>query len=293
MPPKNPILVETTTQRDLGRSLSDQGFIEMDLASGHCTWSNEFMLTKLGYTLEQFQTMTIFDLTPEDFHDDIRNSIVDQVKNKYHKFSIWPARAGDGQIIWWYTVRLKAQHPLYWYRAEYLNTTGKNGKEYVSMCAAMFATNGYNDLHNRIEDLQGWTKGEIDRLDNHISTLAETQKLNAEQVTKMMDIITKAVNVGLDNSEAIKALGNRVEDQLANFTAEILRLITTDVVHDQRIKAFEKHMKGVTDKAVTQITTSATAAGKSLSRKVTIPIGLITAGATILQWLIQNYWNHH
>ena len=81
---------------------------------------------------------------------------------------------------------------------------------------------------------------------------------------------------------------------------EILRLISTDAVHDQRLVAFEKHIQKTTDNAVRVITvqadkagqiitTQADKAGKSLSRKVTIPIGAIAAVMTILQWIITHW----
>lgn len=277
--------------RRQGEELTDQGLVELNLMSGHVSWVNRAVLEKCGYTLDQVQSLTVFDLFPEDFHDGLRNTISDQTKGKFHKFSIWPWREGGGKVVWWYSVRVKAQHPLYWFRFEYLNTTGETGADYASMRAAMETTNGYNDLFNKIADLQNWTEENIDRLGHETQDLRDAVSGLKEQMRSTLSAANKAANAALENAQTINSFKEDISKELSNHTAEILRLITTDTIHDKRIEAFESHMKATTSKAVTAIQVQAEKSGRGLARKVTIPVGTIAAIATLVQWLIQ-HWPH-
>ena len=282
---------DENAMRDLGKSLNGQGFFELDLISGHVVWTNEFALSTTGYSAEQIRSMTVFDLVPAEFHEEVRNSISDQLAGKYHKFSIWPVRAADGRLIWWYSVRVRDENPTFWYRAEYLNTTGRSGPEYSSMCAAMNTTNSYNDLYNRITDLKQWTEDNVQRLDVADNELRDEMKEVRSQLKAAIAASHKAANAAIENSTLFAKFKADISEQLSNHTAELLRLISTDTVHDQRIKVFEEHIKKTTNTAVQQITNEANKAGSNLSKKVTIPVGLIAAIATIIQWIIQ-HWPH-
>ncbi len=120
---------EIIEMRDIGRSLSDKGFVEIDTITGNVTWANEYVLRKSGYTLFQLTTMTVFDIVPEEFHDTTRNIISDIQKGRGFKFAIRPELSADNKLVWWYSVRVKTSQPYTWLRSEYLNTTERSGAE--------------------------------------------------------------------------------------------------------------------------------------------------------------------
>ena len=291
-----PSLSEVSSMRDIGRSLSDQGFLEIDLVSGHYSWSNDYILSQLGYTFDQLKSMTVFDIIPETFHESLRNVISDQTSGKFHKFSIWPMTSTSGDLVWWYSSKIKSQHPLYWFRCEYLNRTPKFGPEFSSMSAAMQTTNSYNDIYNKLADFQSWTKENVDRLSSETDSLREgiddiREQVNTvqEQVGMAVTAAKRAADIGLENQISISRNHTNMTDELSKQTAEIFRLISTDVVHAKRIEAFEEHMKKTTAQAVQVIQVQANKAGQDLSRRITIPIGTIAAIATFVQWLIQHW----
>ena len=95
-----------------------------------------------------------------------------------------------------------------------------------------------------------------------------------------------------------------MSDQFAKQTTEILRLIGTDTIHEQRMASFETSIKKAASEAaqsaIKEITVSAEKAGKAitvqahkagqgLAKKVTVPVSLIAAFAAIAQWLINTY----
>lgn len=293
--------------RESGASYADKGFFEINLVSGQIEWMNDYALRKHGFTMEQAQTMTINSLVPEEFHDSMNSSIADEVKGRSQKFSIWPGRHATGKLIWWYVTKTKSSHPYHWYKAEFLNITERVGAEYAAMIAAMNTANSYNDLATRLLEHQEWTLEQIKRLDEATVGLGQGQKEMRDQIQGCFTAANRAANQSVEANQAIRQLQLDMEEQFAKQTTEILKLIGTDVVHDQRLAAFEEHMKRAAtvatetavrqisesaDKAGKVITTQAHKAGQGLSRKVTIPVSAIAAAATIVQWIISNWPKH-
>jgi hypothetical protein len=301
MPPEHD---EIESLRDQGRALRDQGFMEINLISGYFTWANEFALNRYGITLEQLQKLTIFDLVPEEFHDDARNMVSDQTNGKFHKFSIWPGKSPAGQLIWWYSIRVKADSPFYWFKIEYLNTTDGHGPSYSSMRAAMETTNSYNDLYNRFTELKGWTEDNVHRLEQETAETRDMIDGIREQMRSCLAAANRAANAALENAHTINTLKQDISSELSNHTTEIIKLITTDSVHGQRMEAFnghmkevekhveeefEKHIRTTTSQAMNSIRAQAEDSGKGLTKKITIPVGVITAIASIIQWMVQHW----
>lgn len=292
--------------RNLGSSLADKGFFEIDLLSGSIAWMNEFSLESMGYTLEQIQSMTVFDVVPSEFQEAVTNVVSDTIAGRNHKYGMWPFKSGDGHIVWWYTVREKDDPPLYWYKAEFLGKTPKSGKDYAAMCVAMTTINGYNDLSTKFNDHVSWTKTEIEGLkavDEKVWKAIEEVKRIGRGAHAAAE---KAANQALQNDKSIKDLNTSMSEGFSKQTFEIMRLISTDAGHEERFKVFEAGMEKAaqaavekatvaivkqTEKAGTAITNKAEQAGKGLSKKVSIPVGIIATIATLIQLIIQ-HWPH-
>lgn len=283
--------------RDHGRDLTEQGFIEINLISGNIAWANEFALKKYGYDLKQIQKVTIFDVVPEEFQDDISSIISDQTRGKFHRFSVIPGKTAGGKLVWWYITLFKKQNPLYWFKIEFMCTTDVSGPEYTSMVASMEVANGYNELYNKISDFSEWTKENIIKLENEVTGTRESIDEMKEQMKSCLAAANRAANLTLENVSMINSLKGDITKELSNYTAEILRLITTDSVHSQQMKAFEEHvkatfethMKETTNQAVMTIQIQAEKSGKGLAKKITIPISAIAFIATVVQWALTNW----
>ncbi len=297
---------DSVVMREIGQSFTDKGFLEVNLTSGTIEWANEFMLEKYGMKLEQIQAMTIYDLVPSEHHEALNGSIADESKGRTQKFSIWPGKAANGTLVWWYVTKAKSAHPYHWYKAEFLNQTSKTGPEYASMFAAMNMANSYNNLESQLLEYKQWTEGEIKRLDDGQDDLREGQREMQEQIKGCLAAANRAANEAMAGNQAVQNLKKDMSDQFANQTTAIIRLISTDALHEQRMAEFESHMKRAASDAaaaaVKEISASAEQAGKAitvqahkagqgLAKKVTIPVGAIAAAATIIQWIINN-WPH-
>jgi len=298
----NPSDIEA--MREAGKNLEDRGFGEVNLATGQILWKNEFSLQKMGYTLAQVQALTVYDIIPKEFHGALSSSLDDESRGRSQTFSIWPCKAADGKYVWWYVTKVKSAHPIHWYKTEYLNTTANSGPEYAAMFAAMHTANSFHDLEVQFLDHKIWTRGEIERLSQETEELKRSHAVLADQMKACLNAANRGANLAVENGQAIVAIRTDVANQLAEQTTEILKLISTDAIHDQRLAKFEEHLKATADKTVKEvtnkiteqaqkagqtITTQANKAGRGLSRKVTIPVSLIALVFAFVQWLITNW----
>ena len=291
---------DTKSMRAIGEGYTSNGFFELDLGSGKILWTNEFTLSKIGMDLSQIQSLTVYDIVPNEFHDSLSSFLADSSRGRASKFYIWPHRISGGEITWWYFTEIRSDRPIHWFKAEFLNRTKESGPEFASMCAAMNTANSYNDLFNKLVDFQELTKDSMDLLNRRYVELKDEQEELRGHVAGAISAATKAANAAMEISFSMRTFKTDVQEQLSNQTTEILKLIGTDVVHDQRLEAFERHMEQATATAVKAITTQADKvgvaitfqakkAGDGLSRRITIPIGAIAAIMTIIQWLISHW----
>jgi hypothetical protein len=295
---------DSDTMRSLGESFLDKGFFEINLLSGSMVWINKFVLSSMGYTESQMKNLTIFDLIPRELQGSVSSTISDTMGGKSHKYNIWPLKTADGFILWWYAVLEKDVNPIFWFKGEYLSKTQTQGTEYVNMCVTMNTINSHNDLSTKFEEHVNWATSEIDNLketDRKVWLAIEDVKRISRGAHAAAE---KAANAALENSKYVQDLRKEIGDGFSNQTTEILRLISTDVSHDVRFKSFEEKIEKAAGKAVekateaistqtenagTDIHLEATKAGKSLTRKISIPIGIITTIFGGIQILIQWY----
>lgn len=295
-------LTDLDSMRNLGASLADKGFFEMNFTTGQIAWTNEFALAKLGYTAEQAKGLTVFGIVPAEFHEPVTNVISDTLAGKNHKYGIWPFLSSSGEIVWWYTVRERDDAPAFWYKGECLGKTSRGGPDYAAMCVAMATVNGVNDLSVRFSDHVDWTKKEIEGLketDKKVWGAIEDVKRIGRGAQAAAE---KAANAAIENNKKVDDLKSSFEGAFDNQTAEIMRLISTDAAHDARFKAFETSVEKAAQQAVEKametiskqtvmagnaITIKAEQAGKGLSRKVSVPVGIIATIATIIQLVLQ------
>lgn len=286
--------------RELGESILDKGMIEYNVETGSINWVNQFILNKTGYTLEQIKTISIFQLVPEQFHEKIKTSVSTIVRGKEPGSSIWPGKTTSGQISWWYLLQAKTQHPLRWSQCEYVQTTEPSGTAFIFMCIQMDTTNNYGAISQKVTELDEWAKGQIRELSkkyqsiegfikNEIKPTLENIKDAAESAKRAEQVATEAKNGIDDLKEDLKKKIDSINDKAEEHTGEILKLISSDVIHSKRISAFEQHVKMTTDLAIKSITMQADKAGKGLSKKVTIPVSVTAAVVTVIQYLIQNW----
>lgn len=285
----------TRDMRQFGESLIDKGLFEIDTDTGAIRWINSFVSHESGYQLSQVQSMSIYDLVPTQFHDNI-NTFISDLKENRQKHFIFPEKTSEGKILWWFIIKTENKAPISWFQGETIVETNDKGVIFAFMKLQIKTLNFINIESNKIEDLDGWVQDEIKRIDqNYGSIVSDISELK----TQMFHVKTAATNAAqesintrdrVDKMEIIlKNTVNEIKDEISAHTQEILSLIGADQLHDKRIEAFENHVKKTTEIATKMITQQADKAGRGLSKRVTIPVSLIALVATIIQYLIQNW----
>jgi len=286
----NASIQDISEMRDIGRALTECGFVELNVEDGSHTWIYDFITQKTGYTLEEMKKLDFITITPEEFHESASVVTEDIKTGRGFKFSIRPIISTNGKITWWYSIRIETKLPYVWFRSEYLNTTDKSGSEYASMAAVMQTANSYNELYNKIYELQLWTEGAVGRLDKKYTELENRIMELAEIIRQTKRFAETAANSSLELKQAMINFQVEVANEMSKQTTEIMRLISADTSHNKRFEIFEEKIQQATLTAMKSITMRANEAGNGLAKKVSIPVSAISAVAIIIQWVISRLY---
>jgi hypothetical protein len=288
--------------RKLGDTLKNQGFFEIDFIDGHINWVNQFALSKMGYQLNQIITMSIFDIVPGEFHEHVRNYMSDRHNDGGSYYELWPFWSSDREIVWWYAVETGHEDPCIWLKGDYLDKTPQIGSKTNLMAITMNTVQSYNDLVLKIEKQEE----RIDQLEHDNTDHSSTLKSIGGRLERIENIARSAADTAFAVSEELKSIKTYFNISLEEQTAEILRLIMTDSVHDERMKNFNSNLQEsaakAVDAAIAKITEQSEEAGQQMvqkvdeagnkaSKRITIPLGLVMFLIALIQIAIQ-IWHH-
>lgn len=116
----------------------------------------------------------------------------------------------------------------------------------------------------------------------------EVQELRS-QVKMALAACRKAANATVEQRALLDRSMREIRVELERQTTELLRLIGSDSLQEEKIAAVEKATQAVTEKALSQITKQADKASKGISMKVSIPVGVITATIGLIQFLLAHW----
>lgn len=288
--------------RSLGASRTDRAVFEISEKTGEVLWASDFALSQLGYGLSDLQLMTLVNLAPEALASKVSASLVslhDNVRNL-----IWPIRSTDKTVTWWYVNTEGVENSVRWFSAQLVTKSPAVGEDFVRMSILMDLLNEQHDLTSRLSQHEEWTENQVADLRKTDTAIFDSLDSIRTQQKHIISIARSAADGAMESRQLLKSLRTEMEDGFTNQMVEILKLIQTDALHDERIMAFDKHMKSVAKEAMERMETSAAAttamfqtkateAGKGLTRKVTIPVGLVAAFMSGIQWLITNWDKIH
>jgi PAS domain S-box-containing protein len=302
------IVQELKEVRALGREIKDRGVLEVDTSSGSIGWMNKFALDTMGYTIDQVSSMSVFDISPEKFHDRVREDIVEDAAGRVRKFYVMPSRTADGKVAWWYVLQTRVSGTRHWAFAEHIQTTPQSGPQFAFMTMQMDIVNSRASADLRLGELDDWVQQEISRIDGDVnkvrSQVAEVKVLLENAEAAALSAAAESIaakNASLATQQEMKryATKEEIEGHFSKFgefeeernvmTREILRLIKSESAQQERLKAYEDHVKKTTETAVKAIEAQASKSGRGLSRKVTVPLFVITTLAMVLQYAIQRW----
>lgn len=295
--------------RELGRSMADRGAFELDTSSGRIEWANDFALAVVECSAEQLQSLSVFDLTPERFHERIREDLAGEPEEgESRRFYILPTNTVGGKVAWWYVFKTVASGSRRWSYAEHIQNTPQSGPEFAFMSMQSDVLENQAELVERMDDLEKWVQGQIRRVDGDVGFLqgqmaelrAGLEKAEAAALKAAAESIG-AKNAALATQQELKKYATKAEmgahfekfdkfdEASTKASSEILRLIRSDGEQKERARAYEEHVKKTTESAIKIIESQASKSGQGLSRKVTVPFFVITTLAMVIQYVIQHF----
>lgn len=284
--------------KELASSRPNRAVFEIIEKTSEISWASDFALSITGYGLDEIVHMTLVNLAPEFLASRVSStwtSIGDSTRSL-----IWPIRSADKTVTWWYATTEASESGIRWFSAQLISRTDSVSEDYVRMYVLMDILNSQHDLTARLSDHEKWTQNEITELRRTDQAISQALESIRNQQKHIISISKNAADGTMETRQLLKSLRSEMDDGFTNQMVEILKLIQTDALHDERIEAFDKHMKNVAQQAMTTMQESAHAtakefqskaveAGKGLTRKVTVPVGLVAALMSGIQWLITNW----
>lgn len=269
--------------RSLGESMSDKGMIEYDLSTGELIWCNEYALNKIEYKSKGAWDLSIFDVIPNEFHSQLKKYVANITRGKDMGLSVWPTKTTSGDIAWWYVYQTKTQYPIRWAYLEYIQVTSTHGIAYAFMRMQMDTINKYGDLNFKMNELEKWVHEKIEEL----SDKSEELENSISEIKELAESLVKAKDSINSFKDEIKKQYVELDKKTDDHTAEILKLISSNVINIKRMNAFESHVKVTTDLAIRSIALQTEKVGKGLSKKIAIPVSVISILAAVIQYLVQ------
>lgn len=276
--------------RARGSLVKDRGFIELNLLDGKINWANDYILDIVG---RDFNELTIFDITPSEFHSIIRNKILSIINERGEGPIIWPVVTKEDKIAWFYVVDLKTINPTHFMEAEKISDTEKSGAAFAFMKVQMKMITDYSILAASQKEFEQFTRQKFDKIDDDIGEIKLIVSAIENSLKSVRSSAMRAADEALAAKQASLELKSETNENFSRFieahsrhSQEILDLMKTDEIHDQRIDTFENHVKNVTSKAIESINAKATEAGNSLSTRITIPVSLLFVLVALIQFLI-------
>jgi hypothetical protein len=268
-------------RRNYGQSIPTRGFAEIIINNACISWVNTKLLEDCQRSKVDIIDESLFNLVHEKYAVKLAETISEIKRGVLFKKTLWPIVKSESVSWWMVKIEFSDEeriwiscHPVI--RTDLSGNTFDNAKllsEVLSDISTVLSTLGVSE-DNTIEKL--------DVLSNDISDLKKDTK-------EAYIAIRAAEKAAKENKQAVEDLKKLMSDQLNKHTDEIITLMSSDVLHDKRIDAFESHINATTLKALNAITSQGASTKRQVLQKVTVPVGAITALLAFLQWLIIHY----
>lgn len=272
----------------MGESIED-ALLEDDLVSGTFRWANAAFLKRTGYHLDKLSRLTAFDVMPARYHAALKN----RLGGKRGKYFVSPIVAEDSRVTWWFSHDVEESYPLHWARGRYLTTTDQEGSEFELMALIADVANVTGEHLYDHESVHDWVRGEIARLDTNDSDIRKdltrlTQELVAlrTQTAQSTSAARDAANAALRSEASVTRLTDMHKNLETRVSTEILRLIGTDQIYENQLNDFKSQLSTAAQRATNSIQAAAKDAGKTISFKVSFPVGVLGGLAVIINHLL-------
>lgn len=265
---------------------SDDRVVEIEFASGSITWANDALLSKCPDDSGPVGS-SVKKLVAGHFRERVQEVMDAAESGMVFKRTMWPVPANDG-ILWWTTevVHVYEDKKSALFRCRIMSKTKESGDSYE---LAVTAADSVITAAAAVAAAEA-TETRFDKFIDKFKKERDKEKLeDRKNIMAAISAAERAAESALANKASMDALKDQVSVKFDEHMEEIMKLVSTDAVHDERLKVFDDQVKKTTALAMKSIVNTADLAGRGLSKKVTIPVGLVAAILTIVQWVMMHW----
>lgn len=261
--------------------------VEVGLADGAVRWANASALTQLGYTTGLVDRR-LLDLVPSTVREEF--TVLDRGVCPPHY--VLPLLTGEERVAWVLVTDVEAAEAYYWLRGSVLMLTAQDDLAFVHMRVHMEVANRAGDaLHTHTQG-HAALQSEVHRLSGTNNQLSQQVQSLRQRIAQVATTATHAVNVALENQNALNKLTASLDGLEQRVSNEIMRLIGQDDAYSQRLARFEDQLadrlQGAAQKASDSIRTAASNAGKDMTKVVIKPAALLGAFYVVVEHLLSH-----
>ena len=269
---------KASTRKSLGSA--PQPCLEIDLKSGRITWLNARMTRIADKSQVQLQDSSIYSHIHDDFKSRMSEALHRILQGGHIRKTMWPVHHSS-QITWWSATLEHLVEGSIFIKCEHLHTTAPKSPEYKLACLIAECRQSVSEAEANIEEMTSAIRGDVRSMNKDLNELEHDLEM-AAGAAKLSAEASRA------NHESTEMLRKEINARFDIFTQDISRLVSSDVLHDQRLKIFEAAVEKRTREAMKTIAShSPERAG--IGSKLALPIGTAATATAIIQWLLEHF----
>ncbi len=277
-----PSLDSVKSSRRKQYAMSVYGYIEIDLKTGKIIWQNPLM--------SKYSAKGGFELLETSIYSYIHPDFLSNLTDCFHKLShgqsirksMWPTPHKD-TIVWWSATVDYVFEETIWIQCDPMHTTKPKTPEFKLACMIAECRLTISEVEIGLSEVTSSLQVDVKDIkrnmkdvESDLETAAEAAKLSAE--------------ASRANRESTEKLREEMASQFIAYTQEIAKLISSDVVHDRRLKIFEEAVEKRTREAIEKIDSRVSDSNSpGIASKLVLPVGTATAITTLIQYIIDHF----
>lgn len=267
-----------TARKTLGSA--PQPCLEIDLKSGRIIWLNPGMAKMSEKSQITLLDSSIYSHIHDDFKSQMSEALHRILQGGHIRKSMWPVQHSQ-QVTWWSTTLEHTIDGSIFVRCEPLHETAPGSPEYKLACLIAECRQSVSEAEANIEEMATAIRSDVRSMKKDLNELERDLELAAD-AAKLSAEASRA------NHESTEMLRKEINARFDVFTQDISRLVSSDVLHDQRLKLFEAAVEKRTREAMETIA-SHTPERAGIGSKLALPIGTAATATAIIQWLLDHF----
>lgn len=260
-------------------------YFEVNLTSGIISWINSSLSKKCEFHGNKLIGIEVHGLVSENYREKCLEFQQELKNHDKPTSTIWPIPLSNGVTVWWKIEHVNSDNDFVLFKCSIRSktTVGESAHDLLdSIATAYFNDSIFHINLNRFSD-------RMTKLNQEVADFKKSQLIVKENLKSAIGAATNAANAAIDNKSTTEKLQAMMSERFDQHTTEIMKLISTDAIHDERLRSYEERVRKITKNSLKNIVDQADKSEKKLNKGIVIPTGIIATILTIIQYIIMHY----